>query len=262
VIDLHTHLLPGVDDGSPTLQHSAMVLGRFGADGVRGVACTPHLAASDCANAPVAAHAALRAELQALAPDGLTLYGGWEIMLDAPGALQRLPGMSLGSSRTVLVEWPRATVPPWGTAELGRLRGNGHVPLVAHVERYHGVTLDIVRAWRSLGAAIQTDATMLVAGGDKCEFAKSMLTEGLVDVLASDNHGDRRTLAMARWWLGEIGAGDQAVLLTETNPSRLLRDEAVLPVPGIVFDQDMFQRLRAWWQARRTAEVPNSESHD
>ena len=258
MIDLHTHLLPGVDDGSPTMQHSAMVLARFATEGVRGVACTPHLAASDSAAAPVEEYSALRAELQTLAPDELTLYGGWEIMLDAPGKLRQAPGLSLGESKAVLVEWPRAEVPIWGTAELSRLRGNGLVPLIAHVERYRGISLPLVREWRSLGAVVQTDATILVSGGDKCEFAKAMLREGLVDVLASDNHGDRRTLAMARWWLTEIGAGEQAELLTRANPERVLSDREMLPVPGIVFEQGMFERLRAWWRNRKKEFAPNT----
>ena len=257
MIDLHTHLLPGVDDGSPTLEHSATVLARFAADGVRGVVCTPHLSASESLSAPIDEYSTLRARLQALAPEALTLYGGWEIMLDVPGTLKKSAGLSLGSSRAVLVEWPHANVPEWGTAELSRLRGNGLVPLVAHVERYRGVSLDLVREWRALGAVVQTDATILVTGGDRCEFAKAMLRDGLVDVLASDNHGDRRTLGMARWWLTEIGAVEQAELLTNTNPARLLQDQELLPVAGIAFEQGMFDRLRAWWRTRRTETAPN-----
>ena len=53
MIDLHTHLLPGVDDGSPTAAHSATVLRRMHDEGVRTVACTPHLRASEAWEAPV-----------------------------------------------------------------------------------------------------------------------------------------------------------------------------------------------------------------
>ncbi len=259
MIDLHTHLLPGVDDGSPTLEHSAMVLARFGAEGVQTVVCTPHLAATDSPHAPVDAHLELLRQLQSLTPQGVTLLPGWEIMLDAPGALRRQAGLSLGTSRATLVEWPRATVPDWASAELLRLRGLGIVPLVAHVERYRGITLELVREWREFGAVMQSDATVLVAGGDMCELAKQMLGLGLIDVLASDNHGDRRTLQMARWWLSEIGFPEQATLLTETNPGRLLRDESMLPVDGVRFEQGALARLRAWWQRRRQPVTHDSE---
>ncbi|MFN8579889.1 MAG: CpsB/CapC family capsule biosynthesis tyrosine phosphatase [Gemmatimonadaceae bacterium] len=251
MIDLHTHLLPGVDDGSPTLEHSAIVLARFASEGVQAVACTPHLAASAAPDAPTAQHRELLRQLKELAPANLSLYEGWEIMLDVPGALPRSSDLTLGNSRTILVEWPRATVPPWASAELLRLRGLGYTPLVAHVERYRGVTIELVREWRELGAATQSDATILVSGGEMCERAKLMLAEGLVDILASDNHGDRRGLGMARWWLGEIGFPEQSTLLTETNPGRLLRDEPVLPVEGIRFEQGALDRLRAWWRRRR-----------
>lgn len=251
MIDLHSHLLPGVDDGSPTLEHSATVLARFASEGVRGVACTPHLNASGADLAPVAAHQALLRQLQLLAPADLTLYSGWEIMLDRPGVLRRMPGLGLGTSRAILVEWPHTVVPPWATGELLRLRGEGFTPLVAHVERYRGITLELVQQWRELGAVMQTDATILVSGGTMCEFAKTLLARGLTDLLASDNHGDRRTLRTARWWLTEIGAPEQAMVLTETNPQRLLHDQEMLPVPAVRFEQGVVDRLRAWWRDRR-----------
>ena len=156
----------------------------------------------------------------------------WAIPVRVPGGFDRLSVRNLANS----VDCPRV-----------------------HARHSRPLTM---REWRTLGAVVQTDATILVAGGDKCEFAKAMLRNGLVDVLASDNHGDRRTLGMARWWLTEIGAGEQAVLLTETNPERLLQDQAMLPVSGIAFEQGMFDRLRAWWGKRRAEAAQPEENHD
>jgi len=250
MIDLHTHLLPGVDDGSPTLEHSATILARFADEGVRGVVCTPHLRASEAGMAPVTEHAELRRRLQELSPPGLTLYGGWEVMLDDSNADLHGGPLALGSSRAMLVEWPRGAVPAGATRELLRLRGRGVVPLLAHVERYRGVTLELVREWRELGTVTQSDATILIAGGAMSDFARSMLEAGLVDVLASDNHGDRRSLSTARAWLEEIGAGAQGEVLTSTNPGRLLRDESLLPVTPVRFERSMFQRLRGLFRRR------------
>jgi protein-tyrosine phosphatase len=249
VIDLHTHLLPGVDDGSPSLEHSAMVLERLAAEGVRGVVCTPHLKASEAGEAPIAEHLAVLEQLRALAPGGVTLYPGWEIMIDEPRAALNRPGLSLGASRAVLVEWGRS-VPVLATPALLHLRTIGLVPLLAHVERYRGVTVDLVREWRELGAVMQGDATILIAGGEMSEMAKLLLREGLVDVLASDNHGDRRTLATTRTWLEEIGAETQALLLTSENPRRVLMDEALQPVPPIRFATGVFARLRELFRRR------------
>ena len=77
MIDLHTHLLPGVDDGSPNAEHSAMVIRRMYGEGVRGIACTPHLNASKAAFAPFDYHARLLAHLREQAPAGMALYSGF-----------------------------------------------------------------------------------------------------------------------------------------------------------------------------------------
>jgi protein-tyrosine phosphatase len=58
-----------------------------------------------------------------------------------------------------------------------------------------------------------------------------MLAEGLIDILASDNHGDSRSLGAARAWLEEHGADEQLDLLTRVNAERVLADEDPLPVP-------------------------------
>lgn len=245
VIDLHTHLLPGVDDGSRALEVSVQVLERFGREGVTTVACTPHLVASQAHAAPVEAYAALRASVQEATPTGPALVAGFEIMLDRPGFDLRLPGLSLGDSRAVLVEFPRASLPPGATDELLRIRVSGLVPVVAHPERYRGVTLDMVRAWRELGAVIQGDALMLLSTGTMAKLARALLEDGMYDILASDNHGDRRSLATVREWLLAVGGDEQGQLLTEENPRRVLEDAAMLPVPPFRPDQSMWQKLRA-----------------
>jgi protein-tyrosine phosphatase len=245
VIDLHTHLLPGVDDGSPTLEHSALVLARMAGEGVHTVVCTPHLKASAAASAPVEEHEHLLAALRAAAPAGMTLARGFEIMLDVPDPVLADPRLSLGGSAVRLVEWQRSTVPPAATAGLAHLCDAGVRPLLAHVERYRGVTVERVTEWRRLGVLTQGDATYLLAGGDMGALAQGLLERGLIDVLASDNHGDRRGLAMARAWLQEIGAGEQGALLTEENPRRLLADEPLLPVPPVRLAKGFVDRLRS-----------------
>ncbi len=244
MIDLHSHLLPGVDDGSKTLENSVRVLERFAADGVTCVVCTPHLEATKAHLAPFERHVELLGELRAAAPAGLELRLGWEIMLDRPGCDLRAPHLRLGGSRAVLVEFPRMHLPPGTTSELERIREGGVTPVVAHPERYPGCTPSLVRQWREVGAVIQTDATLLLASGPRTELAKTLLEEGLVDCLASDNHGDRRSQGAAWRWLEEMGATEHAALLTRTNPERVLDDEPVLPAPPLRLPRGVLYRLR------------------
>ncbi len=246
MIDLHTHLLPGVDDGSQSFETSATVLARFALEGVHTVLCTPHLDASRAPDAPVAYYAELLAALRAHAPPAGAprLLPGWEIKLDRPGCDISHPDLSLGGSRAVLVEFPYGPLPTGATDEIARLCASGVVPVIAHPDRYQECTTAHVRAWRASGAVIQTDGRMLLGGGPHADFAHALVEEGLVDCLASDNHGDLRSIATVREWLNELGADEAAALLTDENPRRILANERPLPVPSITIQRGLLRRLR------------------
>jgi protein-tyrosine phosphatase len=244
VIDIHTHLLPGVDDGSPNADHSAMVMARLYQQGVRGIVCTPHLTASRAASAPFHEHTALLGQLRERAPAGLVLYAGFEIMLDTGSFDLSDERLGLGGSRAVLVEFPRRGLPPEATEHLLRVRSQGRIPVVAHPERYQGCTTETIATWREFGVVIQCDAMALLGGGPMTEFARAMLGAGQVDILASDNHGDRRSLATAVMWMNEFGGEQQAGILTSENPALLLAGGPLRAVPPLSFQRGVFDRLR------------------
>jgi len=252
VIDIHTHLLPGVDDGSPSVEASVPVLERFAKHGVDVLVCTPHLRASDAPRMSPDTYAEVFATLTAAAPERPVLKLGWEIMLDMPGVDLRAPHLHLGGSTAALVEFPRMHVPPGAERELLRIRMSGVVPVLAHPERYHRCTIEQVEEWRNVGAVIQVDAAMLFGNAPMCRLARAILEEGLADCIASDNHGDSRSLNAARAWLMEIGADEPAQLLTHTNAAHLLTNEpldAVPPIPRV--EAGMLGRLRELLFGRR-----------
>src|SRR6185369_2807729 len=111
MVDVHSHLLPGVDDGSKSIEMSVPVLERFAADGVECLVLTPHLKASEAASAPYERNVALLEELRSVAPRGLDLRLGWEIMLDEPKVDLRASRLGLGGSRAILVEFSHRRVP-------------------------------------------------------------------------------------------------------------------------------------------------------
>jgi protein-tyrosine phosphatase len=244
MIDIHTHLLPGVDDGSPSPDVSIPILERFAADGVEIVVCTPHLDASHAEHAPYERHLEILAALRARATVSPELRLGWEIMLDTPGVDLRDTRYSLGGSTAVLVEFPRMAVPPNASDELFRLRMSGVVPVLAHPERYWGCTAARVEEWRRIGTVIQMDVAGVFASGPQGTLAASLLEEGFVDILASDTHGDSRALLPARRWLLELGADDTADLLTRRNASHLLADHTLEQVPPLDRRRGMFGRLK------------------
>jgi protein-tyrosine phosphatase len=152
----------------------------------------------------------------------------------------------------VLVVFPRGGVPVRATDELHRLVRHGVRPVVAHPDRYAGCTLEQVRAWRHAGALIQSDAMALVGRGRGSALGQAMLAHGFIDLLASDNHGDRRSLAASVHWLAANGGEEQLPLLTQHNPQRLLADQDPLPVPPL--RPSVARRLQRWlgrWHRRR-----------
>lgn len=244
MIDIHTHLLPGVDDGSRSIAASLPVLEAFAKGGVETVVCTPHLNASTATAAPYARHLEILDELIAAARISPKLLLGWEIMLDMPGVDFSDLQYRLGGSTAVLVEFPRTMIPPNAAGEFFRLRTSGVVPVIAHPERYWGCTAEQVAEWRRAGAVVQMDVTAIVGGGKRLAISEALLSRGLVDLFASDTHGDPRSLVPARDWLAETCSREHAELLTRENGYRLLSDKPMLPVPPIQFERGMLDRLR------------------
>jgi protein-tyrosine phosphatase len=251
MIDIHTHLLPGVDDGSPSIEVSLPVLERFAAGGVEVLVCTPHLEASKAWTAPFDQYAQIFAQLCAAAPKVPELRLGWEIMLDAPNIDLRDPRLALGGSHAILVEFPRMSVPPQSAEELFRLRMSGVVPVVAHPERYVDCSVDQIQGWRRGGAVIQMDGAGMIGSDRISRLAQAMLAAGCVDLVASDTHGDRRSLMAVRDWLLELGASEHAELLTRENARRLLAGEPMAPVPPLQAKRGMRERLRELVFGRR-----------
>jgi protein-tyrosine phosphatase len=251
MIDIHTHLLPGVDDGSPSIEASIPVLERFAGEGVETLVCTPHLTATRAASAPFERYREIFDGLVAAAPAVPRLLLGWEIMLDAPGMDLTDSRLALGGSSAVLVEFSRH-LPPNTTAELARLKRSGIVPVVAHPERYRECTPALVMEWRMVGAVMQMDVPSIFGSQRLSTLAEELLAAGLIDVFSSDTHVDSRSLGFARGWLSEVAPAETVELLTRENARRLLAGEPLHPVAPIKLHRGMFQRLRELVLSRGT----------
>jgi protein-tyrosine phosphatase len=251
MIDLHSHLLPGVDDGSRSVEQSVRVLSELMALGLTDVCLTPHLVASKAGDGIPLAHDRAFDALSAAAPAGVRLHRGAEVMLDRPLTPEAAanPAIRLGGTRYILVEFSR--IVPVSTVEsaLRTVSELGLVPLLAHPERYSSCSVASAKRWRATGALLQVDATTLFAAQTRGERARALVAAGMADILAADNHGDDRSLAMARTLLTEQDGAEQAELLTEKNPRAILADADVQAVEPFTVRLSWTSRLRRLFDA-------------
>lgn len=253
MIDLHSHLLPAVDDGSRSVDQSVTVLGAMARDGVSDICLTPHLPAGRAEYGPPPAHQRAFEALQAQAPSAPRLHRGAEVMLDRPltrpVALAR--NVTLGGSRYILVEFPRLVAYDTVISALSQVAELGLVPVLAHPERYSCCSVESVRNWRSVGAKMQVDATTLLAAQARGQRARQLVAEGLGDILAGDNHGDDRTVVTGARFLRAQDGAEQVELLVVRNPGAILEDQDLLPVPPLRIRQSWMRRIKEFLEGSR-----------
>ncbi len=191
MIDLHTHLLPQMDDGSKSVEESGAMLAALAAQGVDTVVATPHFYANDESVAAfVKRREAARARLQPVIPSSMELLSGAEVRY-YPGIshLEDLPLLQIGNSRLLLLEMP---VAPWGEStvrELGELSGLHGLQLVlAHIERY--LPLQKAAVWQRLyecGILMQVNASFVTSLATRRK-ARQLLRRGQIHFLGTDCH--------------------------------------------------------------------------
>ena len=197
MLDLHSHILPGVDDGARTLDESLELARSAVADGIRLVAATPHVR-DDYPTTPgrMELHVAALREALAVAEIPLDLRPGGEIALDRlrmvePSELRRF-GLG-GNPRVLLVEFPYFGWPLDIAQRMFELRAEGFRPVLAHPERNGDVQADPeqLRPLVEQGALVQLTSVSLdgTLGRAPRQTALDLLDRGLAHLVASDAHG-------------------------------------------------------------------------
>ena len=246
MIDLHSHLLPAVDDGARTVEQAVTTLRQMAANGITEVCLTPHLLASRADGGIPARHDAAFETLRAAAPKKPLLHRGAEVMLDRPLGSEAAanPGVRLGGSHYILVEFPRMVAGATVSQALAHVVSLGLLPVLAHPERYTSCSVPAVERWRRVGAFMQVDATTLLSPRGRGERARQLIATGLADILAADNHGDTRMLGAGRRLIEEHGGEEQAELLTRLNPAAILSNQPMRLVEPLELRPSLLDRLR------------------
>jgi len=201
VIDLHNHLLPGIDDGAKKVEETLEFLRIARRDGVRVVVATPHMKPGVYDNrreAILQRVAMVREAARGDEAEGVELLPGAEVYFTADLAARARAGdlMTVADrGRYLLLELPYQQIPMHVDDSIFQLRLLGITPLMAHPERvaYYLEDIERVAASVRLGALTQVTACSLTGKfGDKArQFALAMLERNLIHVLATDSHDVR-----------------------------------------------------------------------
>lgn len=205
IIDIHCHLLYGVDDGAKTIEESKAMLQEARRQGITGIILTPHYR-HGMFSYPRELIEENFAMLQPYAGEqGITMALGTEYHVNSH-IVEALEGgrcLTLAGTRYVLAEFSHDAEYSYIYQMAQELIFHGFVPIIAHIERCAAITRDMECAYqlKSLGAWIQinADAVLGMEGTAVRRFCKKMLKAGYVDVIASDSHGTvRRACHMDR----------------------------------------------------------------
>ena len=238
LIDIHCHILPGIDDGAANEKESLKMFRMAAAAGIREIIATPHFHYKR-GNAKPAQIKALAAQMQqhlAEANIPIQLHAGNELyyshsLLDAVKAGEAL---TMADSDYVLLEFsPEAERRKIKNA-VYQFQCEGYNPIIAHVERYRAFLKhpDFAEDISSMGAYLQVNAGSITgdAGWRIRHFARALAKKDLITFLATDAHdGKMRTPQFGRstgWIEDKLGAERLQELIIE-NPGKILTNRTI-----------------------------------
>ena len=198
-VDLHCHILPNLDDGSPSMTASLAMARQAVADGVTSILATPHHLDRHYTNSAETVKLAVSVFRKELDQEkiALTVYPSQEIHLTGDLLSRLVEGDLLGIDATqkyLLLELPHEMVPSYTGDIIFQLKCRGVVPVIVHPERNAQLIVEpqLLYEFVQQGALAQVTATSLTGGfGREVQrTAKEFVRCGLVQVVASDAHSN------------------------------------------------------------------------
>ncbi len=195
-IDIHSHLLPGIDDGSKSMENSIELIQKLASNGIKRFITTPHTMAEVYPNTPeiiLQKRDALREELKKRNID-VSLDAASEYLLDHDfyNKLKAGEVLTFGKSKYILVEMSFFNAPNNLKELLFEIQLAGLKPIMAHPERYnfYGGKMEEYRSLKSYGCKFQLNLLSLTShyGKQVQKTTYKLLEEGLYDFVGTDTH--------------------------------------------------------------------------
>lgn len=196
-VDIHNHILPGIDDGAATVEDSLDLLSHFEKLGITKFIATPHVMNDYYPNSPQTIYTALMKLQQRLSEEGkdyIQIKAAAEYMMDQTFLeLLEKENLLCLQENLVLVEMSYFQAPINLNEILFHLQTQQYKPVLAHPERYayfHSKTLTKYKDLKSRGCLFQLNALSLVGhyGKNMRGISFRLLEEGMIDVLGTDTH--------------------------------------------------------------------------
>ncbi len=259
LIDLHSHILPGIDDGARTYEDSLAIAKMAVADGIQVMACTPHFMPGLYNNSSDDIRRRVDELNDRLIAEGINLAlvvgADAHIRPDFTNALRTGQILSLHDSRYVLFEPPHVSMPQRFEELLFNIQMAGYVPILTHPERFKWIetSYQVFENLARSGVWMQLTAGSLTGrfGKRSRYWAQRMLSEGLVSIIATDAHNvtSRPPLLAEAMAAAEKEVGlDEARHLVVTRPLGVLENAAADAVPPIMVPEVPKPEQTSFWR--------------
>jgi protein-tyrosine phosphatase len=233
VVDIHSHILPEVDDGPKSWETAEAMCRMAAADGIQHMVATPH--ANDRYFYDREYLSGLLQSLQQRIGNrpGLSLGCDFHLSFDnMKSALETPEPYCIGSSHYLLVEFSNFSIPLQVDEWFTRMREKGYTAIITHPERNPLIQQNAERVlqWVELGCTVQVTSSVFTGGwGTRArETADWLMKRNAVHFLATDAHDIQRrppALSAARKAVAKEFGEKMAQALTETNPSAVVGDQ-------------------------------------
>lgn len=228
MIDLHCHIIPGIDDGSHNLEESIEMARSAYKLGYREICCTSHYANGKYEN--IGYQEKFYELSKALEKEKILIkiHTGNELYLDPEGLKAVAEGKvnPMGNSNYLLVEAAVGMTSESLIKAIEKIIQLGYKPVLAHVERYFFLTINDVKKIEKLGVVLQVNLSSFSNSLKK--RTRALLDKNVIHIVASDSHGSVKrnyeNAATGLYELEKIAGKNRTKLLTEINPKRILED--------------------------------------
>lgn len=237
-VDIHCHILPGVDDGSQTPEETKAMLQKAWDEGIQIMVATPHYHKQRGKNdiELIKKQLLLTRKLAKEVHPKMQICLGMEIYYgeDVPELLKEGRVVSIRKSRYILVEFSPGDEFQYILNAVRKLQMSGHTVIIAHIERYNCLRKDIsnVEYLREMGAYLQVNTGSITGsyGRSVKKFLREVLKAHLVQLVGTDAHGsERRTPKMQEAYKEVVKrCGEEyADQIFGQNAKKVLRNEGI-----------------------------------